>query len=180
MQVLDAQRDMRQWFLGGFAGQLVSGLLWLLSAACATWAGHRAGILVLALGGMLIYPLTLGVLRLLGRTGRRPGNPLDALAMQVAFTVPMGLPLVGAAALHHHDWFYPAFMIVVGAHYLPFVFLYGMPQFAILSAGLVLGGLALGLYAHGAFALGGWLTGAALLVFAVVGRAVAAREGARG
>ena len=62
-------------------------------------------------------------------------------------------------------------MILLGAHYLPFVFLYGMWQFAVLSGLLVAGGLALGLYVPGPFALGAWLTGALLIVFAFVGRA---------
>ncbi len=178
MMVRDAQQEMRQWFLGGFAGQLVSGALWLLSAACATWGTRRAAVLVLVIGGVFIFPLTQLVLRLMGRTSRRPGNPLDPLAMQIAFIVPMGLPLVGAAALHRPDWFYPAFMVVVGAHYLPFVFLYGMPQFAALCALLVLGGLGIGLYVHGGFALGGWITGALLVAFALLGRSVAVREAA--
>jgi hypothetical protein len=180
MMVREAQREMRRWFLGGFAGQLVSGALWLISSACATWSGRRTAMLVLVVGGFFIFPLTQLVLRAMGRTGPRPANPLDLLGMQVAFTVPLGLPLVGAAALQRADWFYPAFMIVVGAHYLPFVFLYGMPQFAVLCGLLVFGGVGIGLWTHGAFALGGWLTGALLVAFAFVGRAVAAREAARG
>ncbi len=36
------------------------------------------------------------------------------------------LPLVAAATLYRLGWFYPAFMIVLGAHYFPFAFLYGL------------------------------------------------------
>ena len=92
---------------------------------------------VLVVVGAFIFPLTQLVLRAMGRRASlSPGNPLRFLAMQVAFTVPLSLPLVGAATLHHLNWFYPAMMIVVGAHYLPFMFLYGMWQFAILAAAL--------------------------------------------
>jgi hypothetical protein len=50
-------------------------------------------------------------------------------------------------------------MIVVGAHYLPFVTLYGLPVFAIggglmAAAGIVLPGLK-----PAEFALGGWVGG---------------------
>lgn len=180
MDVRDAQREMRRRFLGGFAGQLVSGALWLASAVVATWGSRRAAALVLILGGFLIFPLTLLVLRAMGGGGRSTRNPLDALAMQVAFTVPMGLPLVLAAALHRPHWFYPAFMLVVGAHYLPFVFLYGMPQFAALCALLVGGGLVIGLYAPAALApLGAWATGALLVLFAFEGLRVARGEAVR-
>ncbi len=37
MNILEAQREMRSAFLGGFAGQLVSGLIWLIAAALGTW-----------------------------------------------------------------------------------------------------------------------------------------------
>jgi len=174
MLIRDAQRDVRSVFRGGFAGQLVSGTLWLLSAALATWGTPRRAILLLVIGGFFIFPLTQLLLRAMRRPAALPpGHPFNALAMQVAFTLPLGLPLVGAAALHRLDWFYPAFMILLGAHYLPFVFLYGMWQFAALSGVLVAGGLVLGLYVPAPFATGGWLTGAALVAFAFVGRAAA-------
>ena len=34
-----------------------------------------------------------------------------------------------AAALYETNWFYPAFMVIIGAHYLPFSHLYGMRLF---------------------------------------------------
>ena len=67
------------------------------------------------------------------------------LAMQVAFTIPLNLPVVAAAALYRLNWFYPACMIVVGTHYLPFIFLYGMWQFGVLAAVLIGGGVTIGL-----------------------------------
>ena len=96
--------------------------------------------------------------------------------MQVAFTVPFNLLVVAGATLYRLNWFYPACMIVVGSHYLPFVFLYGMWQFWILGGLLVAGGLVIGLYLPALFILGGWVTGAILLVFAFVGRRVAKAE----
>jgi hypothetical protein len=67
-------------------------------------------------------------------------------------------------------------MIVLGAHYLPFVFLYGMRLFAALAALLVTAGLYLGTRMPEPFALGGWLTGMTLLIFAFLGRAAVERE----
>lgn len=63
-----------------------------------------------------------------------------------AFVLPLSLLLVGAATLYRTEWFYPAFMIVLGAHYLPFVTLYGMRLFYTLAAILVAAGVALVLY----------------------------------
>src|SRR5262245_22975091 len=127
MLVRDAQDEVRSVFLGGAIGQLVAGCLWLAAAAVGTWGSPRRAIVLLAVGGAFIFPLTPLLLRAMGRPASlSPGNPLGALAMQVAFTVPLSLPLIAAATLYNLNWFFPGFMVVVGAHYLPFIFLYGM------------------------------------------------------
>jgi hypothetical protein len=174
MNVAEAQREVRTIYVGGFYGQLVSGAIWFVSAASTTWVSHRAGILALVFGGMFIFPLTQLILRATGRPASLPsGNPLRELAIEIAFLVPLLLPLVGAATLHRAAWFYPATMMVVGAHYLPFSFLYGMRAFIPLS-GLLLGaGLLIGLYAPEMAVWGGWLTSILLFAFAFIGRAVA-------
>ncbi len=172
MHVSEAQKEVRTTFRGGFVGQSVSGLLWLASASLATWATPRPAILLLVIGGFFIFPLTQLGLRLMGGPAAlRPDNPLGGLGMQAAFVLPLTLPVVGAAALYRLEWFYPAFMIVLGAHYLPFVFLYGMRLFAVLSALLVGLGVAIGLHARESFSLGAWVTGGVLLIFALLGLA---------
>lgn len=177
MTVAEAQRESRTIFLGGSVGQIVSGLIWLLSAGLGTWVGIRAGIIALVVGGAFIYPLTQLVLRLLGRPwALSPGNPLRQLAIQVAFTVPLTLPVVGGAALHNVNWFYPGCMIIVGAHYMPFMFLYGMWQFGVLAGALMAGGFLLAFQAPQEFALGGWLAGATMVLFGIVAGAITRRE----
>jgi hypothetical protein len=96
--------------------------------------------------------------------------------MQVAFVLPLSMPLLVPVGLYRLEWFYPALMILVGAHYVPFVFLYGMRMFAILAALLVTGGLLLAMYGPAIFSAGAWFTAATLLIFAGVGRTLAARE----
>ncbi len=181
MDIVKAQRDVRETFLGGFAGQLVSAVLWGGSAAACTWWSLRLGGIILILGGCLIFPLTQTLLRLMGHSFALPkGHPMNALAMQVAFTLPLSLPVVLGIAALRPAWFYPAFMIVLGAHYLPFVFLYGMWQFAGLCAVLVGSGLALGMYLPHPVSLGAWLTAIVLLIFAFTGRSTALRQASRG
>jgi hypothetical protein len=177
MLVSDAQRESRTVYLGGSVGQLMSAVVWLASAAVGTLAGPTAGFWGLALGGAAIFPLTQAALRLAGRRASlSAGNPFRGLAIQVAFTVPLAIPLAGAAALHRPGWFYPACLIIVGAHYLPFVFLYGMRTFAVLAATLIACGYAIGLLAPDEILLGGWVGGVVLLVFAA-GLLAAYRKG---
>jgi hypothetical protein len=168
---------MRFGMMGGFMGQLVSGVLWLASAALAIWSTPANAITLLVVAGIFIFPLTKLGLKAIGhRFSVSRGNPLNELGMQAAFVLPLCLPLVGAAALNRLEWFYPAFMIVLGAHYLPFVTLYGMRMFYALGAVLFSAGLMLALYVHLPFAAGAWFTAAVLLAFAVFGGWLVHRE----
>lgn len=177
MRISDAQREIRTRYVGGYYGQLVSGVLWLLSASFALWIGPRAAISTLVIGGFFIFPLTELLLRLSGeRAELSADNTLQSLGMQVAFVLPLSMPLLIAVGLYRLNWFYPGLMILLGAHYLPFVFLYGMRMFWALGFLLVGGGLLMALYLPGSFSVGAWYTGVVLLVFAGVGRAVAERE----
>jgi hypothetical protein len=72
--------------------------------------------------------------------------------------------------------FYPALLVIVGAHYLPFIFLYGMRMFGALAVILVGGGVVVAMCFPGPFSLGGWVGGVTLFVFAWIGRAVVQHE----
>jgi hypothetical protein len=172
MHIADAQREMRTHFAGGFYGQLTSGALWLVAATLATWGTPRSAILWLVVGGMFIFPVTTLLIKLGG--AKHPlgkENTLVQLGAQVAFVLPLSMPLLLPVGRHRLEWFFPAMMILVGAHYLPFTFLYGMRMFAVLGGLLVAGGVAIAMYASHSFALGAWAGAALLLTFAVVGRA---------
>jgi len=177
MTIREAQEESRSVFLGGAVGQLVSSAIWFASAALATWGSRNTAMLALIAGGVFIFPLTQLVLRALGRRAALSReNPLSFLAMQVAFTIPLAIPLILAATAYKPEWFYAGCLIVVGAHYLPFVTLYGQPIFAVGGALMAAAGILLPRYRPGDFALGGWLGGAMLAVLGVaLGLAHAAR-----
>jgi hypothetical protein len=169
LDIQTAQQEVQATFLRGSVGQAVSGSIWLISSVLATWVGVRPAILVLVLGGVLIFPLTQATLRLMGRPGGLPrGHQMNQLAMEVAFIVPLSLPVIGAASLHNINWFYPAFMVILGVHYMPFIFLYGMWEFGVLSATLLGGGVAIAFLLPNVLSAGGWFTAVVLLLFALV------------
>jgi hypothetical protein len=176
MRIGDAQREIRTRYVGGYYGQLVSGVLWLGSAGLAVWAGPRAAITTLVVGGFFIFPVTELLIRVAGEPAPLSAdNSLRSLGMQVAFVLPLSMPLLIPVALYRLIWFYPALMILLGAHYLPFVFLYGMRMFWILGGLLVGGGMLIAMNWSSVFSLGAWYTGAVLLAFAGLGRVLAQR-----
>src|SRR5262249_16193588 len=138
MNIIDAQREVRFRFSGGFYGQAVCGLIWLVSASFASWGSATTAISVLVVGGFFIFPITELLVRTVGSRSKLDNrNLLPQLGMQVAFVLPLSMPLLLPVSLYRLNWFYPALMILVGAHYLPFVFLYGMRMFAVLAACLL-------------------------------------------
>ena len=177
MQIRDAQREVRSVYLGAFTGFIVTGLVWLLSSAAGTWMSAGLAIWVLILGGTFTFPLSQLILKIMGRPASlSKENPLGLLAMQAAFMIPFCYPVIAAATIHNTNWFFPAFLVVVGAHYLPFVTLYGMWQFGILAGVLVGLGTAIGMYFPESFALGGWVGAVIFLLAAFPFRAIALRS----
>ena len=173
MTISEAQLEIRTRFVGGFYGQFVSGILWLTSASLAVWRGPRASIIMLVVGGFLIFPATELLIRAIGERGQvSSANALRSLGMQIAFVLPLSMPLLLPVGLYRLNWFYPAMMILLGAHYLPFVFLYGMRMFAVLAAFLIGGGTFIAMYFSASFSIGAWYTGTILLVFAGLGRTI--------
>lgn len=166
MQVAEAQAEVREMYIGGSIGAMVSATVWLIAAAMWTWSSPRLGMLSLIFGGMLIFPVGQGVLLLMGRHASLPAsNPFKALAMQIAFTLPLTIPLVLAATAARPEWFFPGMMLIVGVHYLPFITLYGMCEYGVITAVLVAGALIIGIHfpEHGVVA--GWLTATAEMLF---------------
>lgn len=49
MDIQDAQRESRSVYIGGFWGQLVSSVIWLVSAALGTWVTSKASILTVVI-----------------------------------------------------------------------------------------------------------------------------------
>ncbi len=177
MDVQDAQRETRFFYVGGFWGQLVSSIIWLVSAALGTWVSPRASIEAVVIGGFFIFPLTRMLLRLYPRRASvSTENPFTSLGMQVAFVLPPSMLLLVPVGLYRLNWFFPALMVLVGAHYLPFATLYGMRMFLFLAGILIATGYVIAVYFAETFSLGAWIGGLLLFIFAWIGRSIATGE----
>jgi hypothetical protein len=71
MHVADAQREIRSVYLGGSVGTLVSGVIWIISAALGTWVSISSAIFGLVIGGMFIFPVTMLALKAMARPRSR-------------------------------------------------------------------------------------------------------------
>jgi hypothetical protein len=177
MDIQDAQREVRSIYVGGFWGQLVSSVIWLVSAALGTWVTPKASLLAVVIGGFFIFALTQMLLRLSGRRASvSRENSFHSLGMQVAFVLPFSMLLLVPVGLYNLNLFFPALMVLLGAHYFPFATLYGMRMFLFLGGILIAAGVLIAHYFSESFSLGAWIAGLALFVFAWMGRSIATRE----
>lgn len=180
MDVTQAQQDVRRVYRGGFSGPLVSALIWAAASAAYQWWSPAAAMATLFFGGMLIFPLSSLVLKAMGGPAFLPkGHPSIALAMQSAFTVPLGLLVAIALGVLEPSLFLPASLIIVGAHYLTFISLYGMRAYGVLAAVLVAVGAAALFAVPSLRPMSGWI-GAAVLLAATVPLFFSARSESRG
>lgn len=168
VSVAAAQAEVRRAYLGGSVGQVYAGAAWLVSAVVWWLAGPTPAIILLLVAGAVVYPVTTAVSRLLGGAGRIPDtNPLRPVGLTVPLVGALGLPAALGATLYRQEWFFPAMMIVIGAHYLPFWPLYGMPGFVVLGLGIWAAGLVVALWAPGLAVGAGAGTGLGLMAFGV-------------
>ena len=141
-----AQADMRSGYFSGVPGMYVSGVVWLTAGAVAVLVSHKAAVLALLVGGMLIHPLSVVVARTLGRTGAHSsGNPLGRLAAEGTFWFLAGIAIAYGMHFLRLEWFFPAMLLLVGGRYLTFQTLYGMRVYWVLGSVLCLVGLAMAL-----------------------------------
>lgn len=168
MQISAAQADVRRVYRHGAVGQIVTALVWAVSAILAASGTAGAAPLALFVGGMLIFPLTTLGLRLLGGPVALPaGHPMSSLAFQTALQVPLGFLVALVLASFDENLFFPAAMVLVGAHYLPFVFLYGMRLFLSLAIPMIVAGICNAIYFPSFSVIGAWFTVALLLLFGI-------------
>lgn len=136
--IADAQREMRHVYFGGAPGVLASALAWTVATVVCYQLSPAKAIWALFIGGMLIHPVSVLMVRALGRPGNHtPGNPLGALAMATTIWMIVCLPLAYAASMVRVEWFFPAMLCVIGGRYLTFATIFGSRIYWAL--GVVLG-----------------------------------------
>jgi len=165
----DQHSDYRYSSRGGSVYLVVESFLWLSSATFGLFGQTSFAILLLIIGGMFIHPISLAFTRMLGFPHLYQTNRLPILNTWLALMIPLGLPLVFMAiAGGRINFFYPAFSVLIGAHWLPFTYVYGMKSFAVFAAIFVAIGILFAFVFTGPFSTCGFVVGTVLLIFAVI------------
>jgi len=176
-ELYNRHTEYRHCHFGGSVYLAVEGVLWLLSAAFGAAGQVPAAMLILLIGGMLIHPVASGFSRLFGMSSPAESNTLPVLNTWLALTIPLGLPLIiMTTADGHASMFYPALAVLVGAHWLPFAWIYSMKSFLVISGSMVAAGIFFGFVHTVSFSACGFVSGGILLVFSAVHYFMVRRE----
>lgn len=144
--IATAQTAMRNEYRNGATGVLVSGIVWLTTAAVIDIFSTKQAVWALLIGGGLIHPISTLINKMMGvKVATNKGNPLTGLAMEGTIFMMMTIPIAYGLSLQRPEWFFQGMGLIIGGRYLTFRTLYGNNLFWIL------GGL-LGLSAYGLFA----------------------------
>ena len=163
LTIAGAQRDMRHAYMDGAPGVLTSGTAWFVAGMACMLRSPAEAVWALFIGGMLIHPVALVLLKLFGRPAAHArANPLGTLALMTTIWMILSLPLAYGVSMLRIEWFFPAMLFVIGGRYLTFATLYGMRIYLLFGAVLALAGYALG--SQGAGAAAGAFAGAAIEV----------------
>ncbi len=176
MDLINAQRDMRESYYWGATGVLTSGLVWCCAGFVSLMVSGPAAVWALFIGGALIHPISVVMDKLLGLSGKHsPKNPLGSLAIASTFWLIFCLPIAYVVSTVNLSWFFPAMLLVIGGRYLTFGVLFGLRTYWAL--GISLAAVAYLLVIIGASPTLGAFAGSSVeLIFAIVLFVMANRE----
>lgn len=181
MNILDAQREMRDSYYAGATGVLTSALVWCCAGFVSLMVSSEKAVWALFIGGMFIFPISVVMDKLLGCRGKHdPENPMGTLAAASTFWLIFCLPLAYVVATANIAWFFPSMLMVIGGRYLTFAVVFGMRIYGILGFSLALAGCLLVMSAAsptlGAFVGSGIEFLFAIMIFRMARRAISNKE----
>lgn len=165
---MDNHKEIRQSYLGGFSILLIEGFFWLLAGILWNYVSYKAGILLIIISGTFFYPISQLLQVILKRPKIRKDNPLNLLFTQISFIIPFSFPLIFMLTKENVNLFFPALTVIIGAHYLPFVYAYRMNIYWVIASLLVAGGSIFGFIVPVIMSYCAYYTGLILLLFAII------------
>ncbi len=132
------QRAASRKYVGGAPGVAVSGLVWTIAGLIAANSGISPAFTVLFFGGMIIFPLSVLIARLIAPTESRTTTvAMDRLGLESTAILFAGLLLAYLLLERAPDLVFPAAALAIGVRYFVFRTLYGDAIYWVLGALIV-------------------------------------------
>jgi hypothetical protein len=165
---MDFATQLRRTYLGAAPHTLYTACIWLAGGVVGEYVSKSSGILFFILAASLTFPGGEVIRKLMKAPNRMSDdNQLGKLFMLSAFGIPLCYPIIYLVCKGNINYFFPAFSVLIGAHYLIFIYGYGMNTFGLMAGLLVGQGTLTALYLPNQFGLSAYLTSAVLFVFGI-------------
>lgn len=124
----------------GIGMTLSACLYWLALSAVSAWAGLDARVLgvFFLVATALVYPLGWLLDRWCGGDLLARGHPFRSLIYVFAATQALGWPMLALLLVRDQELLSFALAALLGAHFVPFGWLYRSPSYYLLGAGTVM------------------------------------------
>lgn len=167
MDFIESQKDMNLSYVCGATGVLVSGAVWTLAGVIGIAISNVASMIALFVGGMFIFPLSVMLSKQMSASGKHSSeNSLRHLALETLPVLFCGLLIAFYVAQFKIELFFPIMLLTIGARYFSFQTLYGLKEYWLLGALLIIAGIVCAI--SGAPVIVGAFTGGILeIVFAL-------------
>lgn len=153
----------------GFAFLIANGLGWVVAGLLALrWPARYVATLLLFMG-FVIMPLAFALRGWLGFPDYSPDNPLNQLAILLAFTPAVTIPAVITAYVKYPLYLPAVMAAVLGGHFLPYSWLYQTNVYLALGIAVaMLPGALILVFKERGFAMGSLLVGVLLIAGALM------------
>ena len=126
LELTTFQSELRDAYVRGGPGAIISGFIWLASGLVAEYYGVATGFYTLFFGGMFIFPLSKVVVKaIFRRNPESKSNPGGLIVIETLFPMIGGLFAAWLLLPHRPDDVFSVAAIAVGAHYFGFRSAYG-------------------------------------------------------
>jgi len=164
---MDIHQELRETYIGAAPHTFVMGLVWIASGSISLFVSTGMTILFFFFAAGIAFPVGEVLKKGLKVPDRiSTDNHLPRLFMYLGASIPLSFPVIYMSMQHNINWFFPAFAVIVGGHYMPFIWAYKMPSFGILGILLIAIGSFTGWKYPDDFSLAAYISGGVLVAFA--------------
>ncbi len=157
--------------LAGFPFLLVFGVVWIVAGTLSYLVPRDIAPWIYVLLGMPATPIAIALERRVGYVRAANPDPLLPLTLQILFVQMVAFPAILLVWSLKPPYLPVAFAAVVGAHFLPFQWVYRTRLYGVLGVTVAVGPYVLAVLFHEkAMHYTGFFVGASLLVGAVMAR----------
>jgi hypothetical protein len=165
---MDQHKEYRLTYLAAAPHSIYTGFAWIVSASMADSISRGYSILFFIVALSFTFPAGELLRKILGgRNFISATNKLSKLFTLSAFTIPACYPLVYLLCKANINYFFPAFSILVGAHYLIFVYAYDRLAFGALAVALIAQAILSLYFLPISFSISGYIAGLMILASGV-------------